>query len=475
MSYIRVRTTTRKVRGKPQRRYQAIWVENGQTLSETFDTRQQAEARLDSIKTLLAQGQSPASLKERGQETFGVLAKAWLESRHDVKPRTRAAYENLLAEKTRKRGEDLSIAATFNHRPINSITREQISKWITALSEAGKSSRTIRHHYIVVRAVLAQAVADHRITSNPAALVKLPKNTTPTVIDDPRQFLSTTQVSVLVENTPWPFNIYIHLAAYSGLRAGELAGLQIGDIQLSYPASQIRHDTQLSTAGGVQLSKSGLLRVERTIIALNGELRYDSPKTKGSRRKVPLTQATTALLTEYLSQHPRRDVDVAPLFPNVRTNVSEANASPSPKGTPADQPQPVKPEANASPVPNGTAAHRQAVSLVLDWSEPLRHSNFYRLVFKPAIAQTNENAESPIIPTDLTFHALRHTYASLSIAAGITPLVLSRRMGHAKVSTTLDVYSHLFTDDESTAADMAALEALSAPASTNVVPMRKRG
>jgi hypothetical protein len=70
-------------------------------------------------------------------------------------------------------------------------------------------------------------------------------------------------------------------------------------------------------------------------------------------------------------------------------------------------------------------------------------------------------------PTDLSrccrpefkFHALRHTYASLCVAAGIPPLEISRFMGHNKVMTTLDVYVHLFPDDDATE-DMAALGAL---------------
>jgi hypothetical protein len=46
-------------------------------------------------------------------------------------------------------------------------------------------------------------------------------------------------------------------------------------------------------------------------------------------------------------------------------------------------------------------------------------------------------------------------------------------MGHANVRTTLDVYVHLFPDDDATE-DMAALGALSAPQQTytgNVVPL----
>ena len=77
------------------------------------------------------------------------------------------------------------------------------------------------------------------------------------------------------------------------------------------------------------------------------------------------------------------------------------------------------------------------------------------------------------LPPGLTFHALRHTYASVCVAAGIPPSHLSRFMGHATVTTTLAVYTHLFDDDH--AETMAALEAMSRPAAPNVVPIRRRG
>jgi integrase len=48
------------------------------------------------------------------------------------------------------------------------------------------------------------------------------------------------------------------------------------------------------------------------------------------------------------------------------------------------------------------------------------------------------------------------------VAVGIKPAKLSGRMGHANVRTTLDVYVHLFPDDDATE-DMAALGALAAP------------
>jgi hypothetical protein len=46
-------------------------------------------------------------------------------------------------------------------------------------------------------------------------------------------------------------------------------------------------------------------------------------------------------------------------------------------------------------------------------------------------------------------------------------------MGHAKVTTTLAIYTHLFDDDY--AETMAALEAMSRPVDApNVVPIRRR-
>ena len=56
------------------------------------------------------------------------------------------------------------------------------------------------------------------------------------------------------------------------------------------------------------------------------------------------------------------------------------------------------------------------------------------------------------------------TYATptRAFAAGIKPVKLSGRMGHANVRTTLDVYVHLFPDDDASE-DMTALGALATP------------
>ena len=108
---------------------------------------------------------------------------------------------------------------------------------------------------------------------------------------------------------------------------------------------------------------------------------------------------------------------------------------------------------------------------MLDWDAPLRHATFYKAMFRPAVLRARRRAPSAALPAQLKFHALRHTYASLCIAAGRPPLEVARFMGHAKVTTTLGVYAHLYADDHTD--EMAALGAMETPPSygPNVVPL----
>ncbi|MGB3325285.1 MAG: tyrosine-type recombinase/integrase [Mycolicibacterium fortuitum] len=188
--------------------------------------------------------------------------------------------------------------------------------------------------------------------------------------------------------------------------------------------------------------------------------------------------------------HPRRDDPDAPLFCSVTLKPSKPTGR---RATDADGKRIVPTAVDALAA---LSADDAAERLILDWSAPIRHQTFYKAVFRPAVARANrlggvspESAESAkssesaksrkspkpslVLPPALKFHALRHTYASLCVAAGIPPLQLSRFMGHAKVTTTLAIYTHLFDDDD--AETMAALEAMSRPVDApNVTPLRRR-
>jgi len=81
---------------------------------------------------------------------------------------------------------------------------------------------------------------------------------------------------------------------------------------------------------------------------------------------------------------------------------------------------------------------RDADDLVFpsDRGTPLDGRNMIRTVFEPA----RKRAGLP----PLRFHDLRHSYASVLIAQGVHPKVISEQLGHASAQITMDRYSHLF-------------------------------
>ena len=56
----------------------------------------------------------------------------------------------------------------------------------------------------------------------------------------------------------------------------------------------------------------------------------------------------------------------------------------------------------------------------------------------------------------IRLHDLRHTHATLALAAGIHPKVVSERLGHSTVAFTMDVYSHAIPSMEAEAAETIA-------------------
>ena len=50
-------------------------------------------------------------------------------------------------------------------------------------------------------------------------------------------------------------------------------------------------------------------------------------------------------------------------------------------------------------------------------------------------------------------HDIRHSHASLLIELGFAPLLISERLGHESVTTTLEIYSHLYPTKHGEVAD----------------------
>jgi len=93
-----------------------------------------------------------------------------------------------------------------------------------------------------------------------------------------------------------------------------------------------------------------------------------------------------------------------------------------------------------------------------------QHDNMMKRVFIPALQRAGLR--------QVSFHSLRHSNASIRIRKGQNLKYLSKQMGHSSVAFTLDVYGHLFTDDQEFLQEQAGLLAGALPAQTGTTTKR---
>lgn len=93
---------------------------------------------------------------------------------------------------------------------------------------------------------------------------------------------------------------------------------------------------------------------------------------------------------------------------------------------------------------------------------PLRPNLFRRRFWYPAV---RASVGEPMRP-----HDLRHTHVALLIDAGEDPYVISKRLGHASIRTTYDVYGHLFEGRDQEAADALEMARARSLADTSRTP-----
>ena len=58
----------------------------------------------------------------------------------------------------------------------------------------------------------------------------------------------------------------------------------------------------------------------------------------------------------------------------------------------------------------------------------------------------------------IRIHDLRHSHASLLVELGFQSLAIAERLGHEKIETTLNTYSHLYPNKQAELADRLELE-----------------
>ena len=242
--------------------------------------------------------------------------------------------------------------------------------------------------------MLSLAVQDQAISANPADAVKLPTAQTHRKADGQpvkrfaARFLSEAEVGRLAGalSDREPHDLMVRFLAWTGLRASELAGLNVSDCKL------------WRTKDGWR----GYVDVHRTRRKVKGGWVEDTPKSERSWRKVKLASWLAEDLHAYLSTHPRGDDPAAPLCPNRRRGGYT----------------------------HGQRSDGSEAQGALVWSEPMELGAFRRNVF------TRACREAGLKP--LRLHDLRHTNASISLARGVDYKLLSEQMGHASYVITPD-------------------------------------
>ncbi|HRC40926.1 MAG TPA: N-terminal phage integrase SAM-like domain-containing protein, partial [Tetrasphaera sp.] len=153
----------------PSKRYRARYTGPDQALHNgprTFQTRVDAEAWLADERRLISAGtwSSPAARQEarkRAEEArlarvFEDYAHSWLDSRHDVRPSTRASYSASLTH---------HLVPWFGRTPVDEITSDDVRAWYASYGYRTPTARA--HAYAVLTAVMARAVDDELIVRTP--------------------------------------------------------------------------------------------------------------------------------------------------------------------------------------------------------------------------------------------------------------------------------------------------------------------
>ncbi len=233
------------------------------------------------------------------------------------------------------------------------------------------SGKTILEHHRLLRAMLHRAVYWQMIVTNPAERVQPPKAKKPkrrSYDDEQTKILLENLEQLSVEDTK--YKVAIILTVFTGVRLGELMGLEWQDVDF----------------------KNGIICINRSSQYLSDMGIFTKvPKTESSIREIAIPEFIISLLEEYKLWYEEQKSFYGELWTNSNRLFVQADGKPM---------------------------HPSTIS---KW--------FVKYVSTIGL---------PVI----NFHGLRHTNASLLVAQNIDIAIISARLGHAQVSTTLNFYVH---------------------------------
>jgi integrase len=226
-----------------------------QTTKRGFGTKRDAQAWGDQLEVDKRRGVyvAPAA----GRMALGDYAREWLESKHKLKPSTRARYQVVL---------DTALSK-HSRVALGDISRRWVREWVADLS-VDLAPASVHKTVGVLRQVLAMAVAENRLALNPVDGVELPP-----VTAVEQRFLTLDQLHELA-TAAGACRPLVYVLGTCGLRFGEVAELRWRDLDLD----DLR------------------LRIARSVTLVDGAFVVGSPKN-GKARTVSLPALVADLLT----------------------------------------------------------------------------------------------------------------------------------------------------------------------------------
>src|SRR5215208_5604897 len=195
---------------------------------------------------------------DSGRQTVAAYLAQWLSAsvKPSVKVRTYEGYESIVR---------VRVVPRIGTKQLPKLTALDLQALYTELADAGLSPRSTGHTHRCLHRAFAQAVKWNLLPRNPCDGATAPRT--------PRaemNVLTPEQVRAFLSATvDHPAHALYTLAVTSGMRAGELLGLQWGDVDLD----------------------AGKLTVQRALQQQNSAgLVFVSPKTARSRRMILLSQ-----------------------------------------------------------------------------------------------------------------------------------------------------------------------------------------
>ena len=268
------RRTFGSARRLPSGRWQARYsTKDGErfTAPVTFPTKADAHRWLAATETDIARRtwQDPSL----GEITVAEWSERWLAGKlPKVRTATRAQYQYLMR---------LHIVPHLGEREIGALTPSEIQAWtITLGSESGLAPNTVAKVYRLLKNMLGDAVEQEMITRNPCRIKSAATEQPPEI-----EVATPEQVDALADAVGEHYRALVLVAAYGGLRWGELAGLQRRHVDLD----------------------RGVVVVQQKLSEVNGVLEIQPPKTEAGRRSVALPGVAVDALAEHLDQSVEAD------------------------------------------------------------------------------------------------------------------------------------------------------------------------